>query len=458
MEIESKVGIITGTKRTPFLLYANQYGLVPIEQNILYLNTSLKKGYDSTYKKFDFGYGLEPHLNAGKNTEVLLAEAYLKGRWKSIELYVGRKREIVGLVDTLGTIGSFIWSGNALPVPKFDIGIREFVPLFGSKLVSIKGNLAYGWLGSGDSVKNVLLHQKSLYLKLGKSEWKVNLIAGMNHQAQWGGRPSKPYVDRISGQNIDSYGHSFSDFLKVFTGRSIGAATGLEWDEVTGIPANEAGNRIGNHLGSIDVGINIHFDEFKLFVYRQSFYEDGSLFYLNNISDGLTGISLANGKFFKICVEYLKTTNQGGSIYYGIIPELRGKDNYFNNGIYKDAWTYRGKTIGNPLLNPYHENSDIIKLSSNLISNQNYIYNNRVKGVNIKALYNHKLTQFTSQVLFSNSLGNYRLPLNNLKQISLLQKIEFPFKGLKVKTDLAVDLGEYYKNGLGINFGVCRAW
>lgn len=456
IDITSKAGVITSTDNTPFLLRANQYDLVPVEPHTLYLNTSFIKPYDSSGKAFDYGYGLEPHINLGSNSQFLLPEAYVKAKWKAIEIYAGRRREVMGYVDTLGTMGSYIWSGNALPIPKIDIGIREFTSFTKNGLLAIKGNLAHGWFGKGDSVQNVLLHQKSLYLRLGKPAWRIKPIVGINHQAQWGGRPTFPFTDLISGQEVSKFSTTFKDFVRVFTGRSTGNETGLGWDEVEGVPANEAGNRVGNHLGSIDVALEIQLNEvFKVKVYRQSIFEDGSLFYLNNISDGLTGIAISGSNQFNLTLEYLDTRSQGGSIYYGNIQELRGVDNYFNNGIYKDGWTYKGNTIGTPFLNPYHENPEAFL--PNVISNKNYIYNNRVQAFNIRADYRLKSFTLMTQMVYSNNLGHYVLPINK-SAVSIVQSGKFKVNQFIISPKLALDMGQYYPTSLGMDLSLIRHW
>ncbi|MCD8539147.1 MAG: capsule assembly Wzi family protein [Leadbetterella sp.] len=395
-------------------------------------------------------------MNAGKTSQFLLPEAYVKGRFGALEVYAGRRREIMGLTDTTGTMGSYIWSGNALPVPKIDIGFRQFVPLLKNGLISVKGNFAHGWLGSGDSVQNVLLHQKSLYLRLGKPQWKIRVIAGFNHQAQWGGRPAKPYVDRISGQLITQYDVSFENYLRVVSGVSVGAQTGLTWDDIDGLPGNEAGNRVGNHLGSIDIGTEFEVGRYRVKIYRQSIYEDGSLFYLSNISDGLTGLSLSGGKDFNLCLEYLDTRHQGGEIYYGNIPELRGRDDYFNNSVYRDAWTYQGKAIGNPLLNPYHENPDVFPAGRKYIPN--YIYNNRVQAFHVYAQYTILGNlSLSTRILSAVNYGSYLLPLD-LRQFSFRQTAKVPMAHFDLLVSLAGDAGKYYPASYGLQVGIRKQW
>lgn len=456
VKITSEAGILTATGNTPFLLRSNQYGVVPLESQILYLNSRLVKDY-TRGRTWDYGFGIEPHINAGKTSQLLLPEAYVKGRVGPLEIYAGRRREIMGLTDTLGTMGSYIWSGNALPVPKIDIGFRQFVPLLKNGLISVKGNFAHGWLGGGDSVQNILLHQKSLYFRLGKPRWKIRIIAGINHQAQWGGKPTHPYFDEISQQVITKYDVSFENYIRVLRGVSTGNQTGLSWDEINGVPANEAGNRVGNHLGTVDIGTELEVGSYLVKLYRQSIYEDGSLFYLNNIGDGLTGLSVSGHNGFNLCLEYLDTRNQGGSINYGNIPELRGRDNYFNNSVYRDAWTYKGNTLGNPLLNPYHENPDVLPPGRSYIPN--YIYNNRVRAFHAHARYQvagHIM--LSTRIISSTNLGSYVLPLDNLGQFSFRQTGKVPLTHFDLLVSLAADIGKYYPNTYGLQLGIAKQW
>lgn len=455
LKMESEAGVVTATGTTPFLLRSNQYGVIPQQANFFYVATRLYKEYEG-WKKWDYGFGLEGHINAGKTSQFLLPEAYLKGKAGALEIYIGRMREVMGLVDTVGTMGSYIWSGNALPVPKIDIGFRNFVPVVKSGLLSVKGNFAHGWMGNGDSVQNILLHQKSLYLRLGKPDWKIRFLAGVNHQVQWGGRPANPYIDPISKQLITRYDVSLENYFRVVSGVSIGEQTGLPIDSVTGLPGSEAGNRLGNHLGTIDIGTELVVGDILIRVYRQSIYDDGSLFFLSNISDGLTGISLSGKKGLNLCFEYLDTRNQGGRIYYGNIAELRGIDDYFNNYVYHDAWTYKGKTIGNPLLNPYHENPLSIPEKYKVVPNR--IYNSRVQAFHIHARYQlADKVALTTRAIYSKNYGTYLVP-RDLQQLSLQQTGHVPLKHFDLLVSLAADIGKYYPDSYGVKLAIRKQW
>ncbi len=459
-QIQAALGtIVSSDSTTPFLLRSKQYGLVPVKSGIGYFNLSLKKEYDSLYttngrklKRFGYGYGLETHLNVGRVNQFLVPVAHLKVRYGAFELYGGRRREIQGLVDTIGTMGSYIWSGNALPMPKIEISIPNYTPIMKNGLIAIKGNFAHGWFGKGDSVQNVWLHQKSFYVRIGKPAWKFQLLGGFNHQVQWGGYPTKPFYDELSKQTINRFSTDFSTFIQVATGVSL---NNKGQGAVSGAPANEALNRAGNHLGSVDIAFNFNPGKYIVFLYRQSIYEDGSLFYLNNIADGLYGLSISKKNSFlsKICIEYLDTRNQGGTLFEWI-PELRGRDDYLNNSLYKDAWTYKSNTIGSPL---FLTNGVLMgsQASPKNLKQYNFIVNNRVSALQIQLFYHYKGFNASSQIIKSTNLGNYEYPYN-LSQISLLQQINSTYKTYKFSVKIATDLGELWANNFGINLSAAK--
>ena len=188
----AEAGTIVSTNgETPFWLRANQYGTVPNQSPIFTLRGSVSSDYkkaitkEDQYKlsKFDWGYGLNIVGNVGKENQFLIPEAYVKVKYGVFEIYAGRRREIFGLVDSTLSSGSYIWSGNALPMPKIQISTPNFVPLgFTKGFLSFKGNYAHGWFeNSRTDVKDFYLHQKSLYFKLGRPDWKFHFYGGFNH-------------------------------------------------------------------------------------------------------------------------------------------------------------------------------------------------------------------------------------------------------------------------------------
>src|SRR5690606_26508506 len=93
------------------------------------------------------------------------------------------------------------------------------------------------------------LHQKSFYGRLGKEDWKMKLYGGFNHQAYW-------------GNEKDVFGSlytisNFETFIKVITGSTL-------WLD------NIPNSKVGNQIGSIDLGFEYEFENLQLSVYRQN--------------------------------------------------------------------------------------------------------------------------------------------------------------------------------------------
>lgn len=466
IKYQAESGIYLSTSgKTPFLIRSNQYGTVPLENPIFTLRGSAFKEYDSTYNsdnrlnRLSVGYGINAVANIGKTNQVILPEAYVKLRYGAFEFYAGRRREIVGLVDTTLTSGSYIWSGNALPLPKIQIAIPNYTPILGKGLLSIKGAYSHGWFDNG-AVKNFYLHQKYLYARIGKPNWKVKLYSGFNHQVQWGGKPAVPYIDKTTGMLISKFASNFNNYLRIIAGISLNKnGTGLS----TGSPKNEALNRAGNHLGTIDIATEVNFKNCDVFLYRQNIYDDGSLFYLNNIMDGLTGISFRRKNIRRgivgICLEYLYTMNQGGNREerYDDIPQLRGVDNYFNNSIYSDGWVYKDNVIGTPLLVSLNLlNFNILDDKSLKQYSSSYILN-RVEAFSLAVNGKGQNVEYHVQLLINHNLGSYFLPINKT-EFAILYKFNYKLPKFNIITHASFNNGKLFSNSIGGYLGIQRVF
>lgn len=445
-----EAGTYLSTSNTnPFWIRSNEYGEIPLHSQGFTLRAQVKKDYDTLRtKKLSFGYGIRAILNAGTTNQFLLGEIYGKVKLGAVEFYAGRRREVFGLADPELSSGSYIWSGNSLPLPKIQIGLPSYTRILKNGLISIKGNFAHGWFGTGDSIQNYFLHQKSLYVRLGKPTWRFKFHAGFNHQVQWGGTLLYPRISR--GVNITKYGSDLESYLYVISGKSI-YSDNLVIEN--GKASAEGGNRVGNHLGTFDIGLEYEDNHNKWFLYRQSIYEDGSLYYLNNISDGLLGLSFSKKQvdqgIQRIVIEYLHTSSQGGkySSSSGGDPQLRGRDDYFNNGRYIDGWTYKGQTIGTPFIMPLRYSSG---LSQDLALNPNLIVNNRVHAIIIAVKSRFKKVDLITRLSASENLGNFDIPLK-YNQLSLQQKVVVPVNKYVFTGTLAYDSQGILKQNLGIS-------
>ena len=469
MRFEVEAGSYLSTSASnPFWLRSNQYGEVPLESQGITVRLQAKKEYKTFVQgkkgkdKFSYGYGARAVFNAGTHNQLLLSELYGKVRYGAFEFYAGRRKEAIGLFDSTLSAGSYSWSGNALPMPKIQISLPNFTPILKNGLIAVKGNYAHGWFGSADSIENYFLHQKSLYIRIGKPSWRFKFIGGFNHQVQWGG--TLRYVRYDTGVKKTRYGSDLESYWYVITTKSLYPQGEnpqvLQVPIVDGTATAEGGNRVGNHLGTLDIGLEYEDDKNQWLFYRQSIYEDGSLFYLVNISDGLTGVSVrtknVTSGVLRVVLEYLQTSNQGGSISNSRTSNvyLGGYEDYFNNGRYIDGWTYRGQTIGTPFIMPLRYTTN---LTQNLANNPNSIVNNRVNAVSLGVMSRIKRVDLTTRLSVSHNMGNYSVPLN-VNQVSVQQQITFPVKNYTLTTIVAYDNAGVLRQNLGLSALVKRTF
>lgn len=425
--------------KTPFWLRSNQYGIVPLQSPIITLRGYAHKEYDSTLnsnqkiRKFGIGYGLSVVTNIGKRSRFFLPEAYFKTRYGSFEFYSGRRREVFGLVDTSLTSGSYIWSGNALPMPKIQISIPNYTQI-GKSSVFIKAGFNHGWFGNQGFVKNHYLHQKWLYGRIGKEGAKLKFYSGFNHQVQWGGTTKNPNPFYSKNGNLAPYPlYSYQFVLIPFLQKLIK----LNPDKLS---SYDSGLAIGNHLGSVDIAFEIDNLKTKLLFYKQQPYDFArSLYNLNNIEDGLYGFNIkfkTKQIIKKILLEFLYTKSQGlyrFSKYQ--TSNYTESDNYFSHGQYI-AWNYNDFIIGTPFI----------------LENENGIYNNRVKVFSTFIVGDlSKKTNYTLGGSLSNNLGTYGNSFNK-NQFSGKLSISYSLRNKTyLVNQLAIDSGELYSKNLGIS-------
>ncbi|MFT7421866.1 MAG: hypothetical protein ACI9QN_002797 [Arcticibacterium sp.] len=195
----TKIGAETGflyssNGKTPFWMKSNTFGKVSETTPNLQIKFSVYNEYDSTRnklslltKKFDWAYGISLVNNYTTVNNFIIQEAFIKSRWKNWELYIGRRKEIFGLIDSVNTSGSYIWSGNALRMPKIQIHTPGYISIGKKERFGVKAGISHGWFGSDSIVQGHFLHQKWLYGRIGRPNSKYKLYAGMNHQVMWGG-------------------------------------------------------------------------------------------------------------------------------------------------------------------------------------------------------------------------------------------------------------------------------
>jgi hypothetical protein len=446
----------------PFWQRANQYGTVPLANSFVAVRAGISSDYrPGRNRQVDWGYGFDVVGNMGPipaNQQVFLPEAYIKARWRQLEIYVGRRKTIAGLVDTLLTSGAYAMSGNALPLPTIQIGTRGYVPLpFTKGAISINATFANAWFETENrKVYHTLMQQSTLYIRIGRPSGAVRVYGGINHQVTWNGY--SPYI--ASGlSNNGQLPSSFKAYLYAIT--SLPNSNAAVDGNVTSFDET---NRIGNHLGSLDVGAEFDVGDYTIFVYRQNPYDTGAIWYLTTIADGLNGLSIrrkTRGASFisvdRALVEFLYTANQGGSEFVIEDPKRRGKVDYFNNSQYIDGWTTRAHTIGTPFLTPEGDINPAIPYGP-IVNNRVSMVHAGVNGrVGEKAVWLLKLS-------YSQNLGTYNAPLPGFpRQFSGLLKVsapvQLPVVGLlHINATVATDQGALLPNSTGGYIGLRKDW
>lgn len=461
-------GYVASENRTPFWQQANQFGIVPPKTPLLSARVAAFANYDTARinaRKIDFGYGIRAIGNVGPAGNLLLPELYAKARYRALELSIGRRQEILGLADTTLSSGSYSWSGNALPLPKIQLAVPVFtaVPLT-KGWVSFMGSFAHGYMNPTGFVNHSMLHQKTLYLRLGRKQDIVRVYGGFTHQAIWGGKiDNLALINNPDVAKENQLPSKFRDYVYVVTGLRLPGP-----DDNQRLTNFDYTNRIGNHLGNIDVGAEIDLVRYSLFLYRQSFFDDGSLYYLLNVADGLNGIRLRRNNpdalVRDLLIEYLNTTSQGSSEFVIDDPLRRGRDNYFNHSQFRDGWSYKQRGIGTPFITPALGPGGEWPYGT-------FTNNNRVRVTHIGLagslptagwlFFAHRV-QYQAKFSMSRNYGTYDTafptPLNQFSGIIHFTAPINTLNGLLLKTSVAVDAGQLYSNNIGLYIGVHQVW
>ena len=458
-------GLFSTDSRTPFWLQANQFGTIPRSGTALTVRgggakvwhwgkrdavSEWRRRHTSSKPspRWQAEVGAEAVANLGSPAQVLLPQAYGAIRYGNWELFAGRRKQYFGLADsTLGT-GSYVWSGNALPIPRIQFGLTRFTAVpFTQGWFSILGTYSDGWFENSRPVTSELkLHQKQFYGRLGRPGGKLTLYAGFNHQVQWGGKSPYETIDGQMPKGLTNYLH-----MIIGKGRADTDLTNFD-----------STNRVGNHLGTIDLAFEIDGKNSNWFFYRQNIYEDGSLYYLTSIADGLNGVRIrrkntGRGSVFsinEIVLEGLYTKSQGGSSFIIEQGTKRGRDNYFNHTQVRDGWSYFDRTIGTPFIPPTSET--VWKFPNYADS---FTSNNRVWVLHAGlrgALFRNLV--WSTKLSYSSSGGVYDQPFpETVYQFSGLLSLQtgVPWLGgLLLKGSLATDRGGLYPNTTGISLSL----
>lgn len=446
----------------PFWLRANQYGTVPLSTPSGTIRVSSWRPYkqhDSTRsvrgQRFDWSAGVQVVGNVASTNQLLLPELYGKVRWRSIELAVGRWRQLTGLGDSTLSSGFINGSGNAIPVPKVQLATRGYIPLgFTKRFVAINAGFVHGWF-TGAYIQGSYLHQKYLYVRLGKPASRFKVYMGANHEVQWAGQ-----ADYLKATDVAIDGKLPSQF-KYYPNVVFG--TRPDYWQTGDYTSFDGAYWFGNGLGSEDVGVELATATGTWLLYHQHIYEDLSGLLWYNAPDGLTGLSWHRhasaraGWLNRIVVEFLSTMDQSGPTFdLPYTANYQGNDNYFNHGQYIEGWSYLGHTIGTPFLMPQNEVQSAAK-------GPQFFPNNRVQMgyVGANGQLNNALN-WTFRLSYSRNYGTFTVPYPvPYGQLSTLISVHWQLPrlaGTQVTASVAMDQGQLVANTVGSFIGLRKKW
>ena len=464
----------------PHWLTANRFGILNDQNHAVGL---LRGGVETKHqftKQLSVGAGIDLMakipFTEDQSSQFWLQQGYVTVQYGIFELSGGRMERTLGTPDSDLSTGSLALSGNARPIPQILLSVPEFsaVP-FTKGYVEFKGTYAHGWLGEDRHVRNPYLHEKSLYVRFG-GPWMINVAGGLIHTTIWGGEVAN--IKLPSG---------LADYWDVVLARSANEAF-----NPGGILDGEIINALGDNMGVYDLNVLFKTKNYHFLVYQQTPFEDKSG---NNPfnKDRLLGINVVNQRsnawLSSIVYEFVTTKHQSGPSRPGGVDDgpgskdrfglsFGGRDNYYNNYLYKTGWVYQNRIIGTPLFYtlartrlyfPDFVEPDLYKFNFNVVNNRVVAHHVGVSG-NIKKVSYKFLSTFTRNFGTYGGLNGgitewgsvdqpdapyaFRPPKH--QSYFLLEVESHPFSNhWSLLTSVAADVGEL-TNNIGILVGLKR--
>ncbi len=420
-------GLISSGDESPFWFQANNSQRISEASLSLWTRILIEKNL-SNKQKWDWGYKLDVigRLDNGWSGDI--TQGYIEAKNGLFNVFIGRKEELLGVVDSTLSISTLVNGNNALPIPKTVLRTNGWLNVpFTKGWIQFNGYFSHGWFEKDRFIQRALLHQKYLYLNIA-AKWPVNVYGGIIWNTQWGGRRS---------DNGEKQPSTFNDYLRVITGSQGGE----------GATQSDQNNALGNHLGTWEIGLTTNLNKWRIIQYWQFLWEDKSGLTPFNWRDGMIGISLKRKEkdhwFTGANLEIVRTNNQDAEKTGPNGLRFIEPDNFFNNSDFRSGWTYKGRVIGSPLfLFPDPNNLSLTRI------------NGLINAVNLGMegrLLKHGISYQMSYIYFKNQ-GNIYQRFDKPKEInSLFIKLR---KKLTQKSNLLLNLIYEDNDSATSNFGV----
>ncbi len=318
-------GLFSSEEENPFWLYTNQRGRIDELTDIATWADASVTYFITPDASVELGVG--GLYQNGFADQLQLDQYYLSFQNTWMKAHAGRKHKTELYNGLSATNENVLWSLNARPLPGLSFEIYRPVYFWKTAGLGFKASWEEFLTDDERYVENLRIHHKSFHFVYSGIR-NFELIFGLQHFAQWGG--TSPDEGQLP--------NGFEDYLRVITGKQ-GQNTEV----------GEQLNALGNQLGSYEIYLNTSWSHYDIQLLYNTFFEDMSGLKLRNTPDGRYGIFIQDRDKEKwvssFMYEYYYTRNQ--SKYY---PTTDGKDNYFNNSLYKSGWTYENRVLGLPFI------------------------------------------------------------------------------------------------------------
>lgn len=448
-------GLASSKRALPFWSHTNRGGVYPETPGALVRGGANGSGLLGKDFRFAWGVGLAGYAAAEGNSEVhnsdgsslrgMVQDLYVGAGWKKLSLDVGVKERDTDFGGLSVTGGNLMFTGNAMGFPGYWLRSDWIKVPFTKDILSFRFD--YGDYGLWDNryVKHTLLHNQALYFKVDISK-RLTFSAGLDLWSQWGG--TSPVYGRQPA--------SVFDYLRVLVAASGG-------DDAT---TSDQINALGNHLGRELIRLDYDQDRWHLTFQHDIPFEDGSGVGFQNFPDGVNTLhlSLKDKTLWvsDVLLEFIYTKWQSGPRHDRPATEeelkrnpdktvyvVGGCDDYFNNGEYKSAWTYNGRTIGLPLFIPSAKDGDGV--TRGVVNNRIVAWNAGLSGRLFRKM------PYLVKVTYSKNFGKYHQSdafYNSApRQVSGAFEISIPkrlFSGSTlVSMGLYADKGSIYPDTIG---------
>lgn len=434
--LEAGFSSLAGTNgQLPTWLWANQLGRYDKNSSSIQ-NFELAANYNTKPDKS--GFSIEGHMLMNvliaDESDIRFTELFGAINWKTIQLKGGAFAEEEIYQGLSSTNGHLAYSRNARPHPRLRLGFNRFVTIV-PKWFAIYGFWEEGLLNDQRYVKDTHLHQLAAYFRLGTPAF-VQFSGGIDYYVMWWG--THPVYGELPG---------WENYFDYVFGKPGGANA----------ISTEQENILGNTYGTYQAELKKEWDKFGVTIYLSHPFDDQSGMEWFNWRDNLYGLFIAIHKkqpvLNGVLIEYYYTKHQSGSSFMELQPDGthsgRGRDNYFNNGIYQSGVTYKQMAMVSPLFAPLKFNEGISM----------GFENNRITGFHVGAngFINRQL-QWKTMLSHTINFGRYRADgLSTYeparKQLSSLFQVnwQLPKNPVVLGLSFAADHGPLYDEGQTTN-------